>query len=204
MKPIGFPSIVIAGLWNRQILTPDWFYSQFSSDFPKKEKVPVEVELSSGLLKFDIEDIEIQPQNERLMLFAKKREARTYELMENLAQGIASKLRHTPFIGIGYNFDYSLESKDSPKLFSEDMLNTAEKFYKANGGAIVLDQFESVHQIQYQNCRLNLKYKISKQERSILFNYHYPTTDHEKIIEYGGNFRGNMERSESLALSLVE
>ena len=123
MELVGYPSIVIAGSWNRRILTPEWFYSQFP-DLPPKKDIQIEMELSSGFVKFEIENIEIKTEPTKLILFAKKTEERTYGLAEDLAAGITERLLHTPFLGVGHNLDYSINEKEKFMIFRDDMLDS--------------------------------------------------------------------------------
>lgn len=202
MELIGYPSIVIVGLWNRRIIMPEWFQTQFP-ELPKID-IPVEMELNSGIFRFTIEDIEINPQENKLILFAKKRENRTYALVEALAEGTVKELSHTPFLSIGHNIEYSVMENEKFTLFPEDIMHKAEIFYKEKAGALALTQDELMHRISYEHYSLNLTHLASRKEKKLLFNYHYPTNQYQKIIEYIKDFRRNIEHSKQLASNLVK
>ncbi len=71
--------------------------------------------MGTNNIRFTIEDILIQPAQDRLNLFAKKEENSVYESISNLADKVYNKLPYTPIKAVGHNCEIKLSKNDTFK-----------------------------------------------------------------------------------------
>lgn len=189
-----YPSLVIAGIWNLSILTPEWYAKMFPDFVDQAKEFRAKIQIGTGALKFDIKNITINPAPDKLILFSKKTDDNDYELIEKLAIGTVSKLPHTPIRALGHNISYSIGDKDFI-WFNADKLGEFEDFYKKELGTSAFNSQKIKHKLSYENHDLNLTYDVKRQEKIISFNYNYEITDPEKINVYISEFRNNITNS---------
>lgn len=196
-------SIVIAGSWNVGILNPTWFAREFPKlKLESGKDVDIEVEITTGSLRFLVQKIKINPNPHKLIFFSDVDENENYELMSEIAAETVNKLQHTPIIAVGHNISFFTDNTFG--LFEDHELNECEKFYKDTASAIALNSQEIKHPLAYENYILNLTYNINRERNYIKFNYNYTTNNKEKIIEYLKDFRENIENSKEIYSKLVK
>lgn len=122
--------------------------------------------------------------------------------MSRIAIGTVNKLYYTPIIAIGHNISFSTDN--TFELFENKELDKYTEFYKKTASTIALNSQEVKHSLAYENYMLNITYNISRQENSIKFNFNYTTNNNEKIVEYLGNFKKNIEYSKTIYSKLVK
>jgi hypothetical protein len=196
-----YPSLVIAGIWNLGILSPPWFAKEFP-DLVKQKEVPLEIQLGTNSLRFTINGIIINPNPNKLIFFSKTKEDSQYELIEQFAQGVVSRLPHTPITALGHNISYFTDEEEF-SLFEKDILNKCEDSYKSKLNISALNSQETVHSLSYENFNLNLTYNFNRKKKFVSFNYHYEVTDIEKIKVYIAEFKKNIEHSAEIFSKLV-
>lgn len=202
-----YPSLVIAGVWNLGILTPQWYAREFP-DLIKQKEFPVEMQIGTGALRFTIENIVINPNPDtnpdRLIFFSQKDEDSQYDLIEKLAVGTVTKLPHTPIAALGHNVSYFTDEKKF-RLFDPDVLDKSEDFYKKEVSVSSLNTQRTIHCLSYENFTLNLTYEFNRKKNSVSFNYHYDVSNIgiDKIGEYILDFRKNIKNAEALMMKII-
>ncbi len=194
-------SIVLVGSWNLSILTPAWFAKEFPQLKLGKE-VPVEMEMSTGSIRFIAQQIKINPNPNKLIFFSDVDNSENYDLMSEIATETVNKLRYTPIMAVGHNISYFTD--DTFALFENYELDENEEFYKEAANTIALNSQEIQHALAYENYILNLTYNINRQRDFIKFNYNYTTSNNEKIIKYLRDFKENIEKSKIIYSKLVK
>lgn len=193
--------IVIVGSWNLNILNPTWF----AREFPQLEigkEVHVEMDMTTGSLRFIVQKIKINPNPNKLIFFSGVDENENYDLMSEIATETVNKLKHTPIMAVGHNISFFTDN--TFRLFENYELDKYEEFYKNTASTIALNSQEIKHALAYENYILNLTYSINRERNYIKFNYNYTINNNEKIIEYLGNFKKNIEDSKIIYSKLVE
>ncbi len=196
-------NIVLLGSWNLGILTPSFFANEFS-DLKMEKDINVEMILGTGGFRFSVQNIIINPNPNKLILFSTINDYENYNLMEEIAIKIVEKLHYTPIMAVGHNISYFTDS--AFKLFENDKLDQCEEFYKKETSTIALNSQEVKHALSYENYTLNLTYNVNRQRNYVTFNYNYPTnnSDNNKTIEYLGSFKKNIEESKVICTKLVK
>lgn len=197
-----YPNLVIAGVWNLGILTPQWYAKEFPALIKQKEFSSVEIEIGTGALKIPIENIVINPNPGKLIFFSQNEDSSKFELIEKLAAGTVEKLPHTPIIALGHNISYFIDEKKF-KLFESDMLDKCEDFYKNEAAISALNSQKIIHSLSFEKFTLNLTYEFSRKKNSVSFNYHYEVSLIDKIKESILDFRKNIKNSEAFMTKII-
>lgn len=202
MKIKENPTIVIAGAWNLNILTPQWYAKEFPELAIQKE-IPAEVQIGTGILKFSIDNkIKINPNPDKLIFYSEIAERSNYELVEKFAMDTVSKLPHTPITAVGHNIAYFLD-EGGFSLFNEDSLSNYEEYYKKELSITAFNTQQILHKLSYENYLLNLTYNINRQKNFVSLNYHYNVTDISRIAEFISEFKNNINNSEEIFKKIV-
>lgn len=190
------PNLVIAGIWNLGILTPQWYAKEFP-DLIKQKEFSTEIQIGIGALRFTVENIIINPTPDKLIFFSKSSESAQYELIEKLALGTITKLPHTPITALGHNISY-FSNGEKFRLFESGILDKNEEFYKKEVAVIALNSQSVKHSLSYENYSLNLTYDFNRKKNFVSFNYHYEVSNIDKIKECILDFRKNINHSETI------
>ena len=204
METENSTNLVIKGSWNLGILTPEWFIKEFYQSY-SQEKIPVELALGTNNIRFTIEDILIQPAQDRLNLFAKKEDKSIYESISNLAGKVFNKLPYTPIKAIGHNYGIKLSKNDTFKNLEGWNLDQLQDLYKNKTDSSAVNSVQIKHTIEYTDNLLNLTYSIDRSEKFLGFNFHYDidinlSTNIEDIIK---EFPKNIEKAKEIANVLI-
>ena len=197
-----YPNLVIVGVWNLGILTPQWYAKEFPDLIKQKEFPSLEIEIGTGASKISIEDIVINPSPGKLIFFSQNDNASKFELIEKLADGTVEKLKHTPIIALGHNISYFIDEKKF-KLFELDMLDKCEDFYKNEASISALSSQKIIHSLSFEKFTLNLTYEFSRTKNSVSFNYHYEVSSIDEIKEYILDFRKNINNAEAFMIKII-
>lgn len=197
-----YPNLVINGMWNPGILTPQWYAKEFPDLIKQKEFPSIEIEIGTGALKIPLEDIIINPNPGKLIFFSQNDNVSKFELIEKLAAGTVEKLPYTPIIALGHNISYFIDEKKF-KLFESDMLDKCEVFYKNEAAISALNSQKIMHPLSFEKFTLNLTYEFSRKRNSVSFNYHYEVSSIEKIKECILDFRKNIKQAEALMTKII-
>ncbi|MBC8548390.1 MAG: hypothetical protein H8D23_01950 [Candidatus Brocadiales bacterium] len=194
------PSLVIAGIWNLAILTPDWFYSEFS-DLTEDKQGEAEVQIGTGVMRFPFGGVMINPTTQKLILTATKEEAQQYEIIEKIAHGIVSKLHYTPVTGIGHNVSYLIDN--NTKELNDDLFEKQEQSYQRQLKAVALDKLESGYSLSFEHYTLNLTYSMSREEKFVHINYHYPCNQEQDLTRFIKEFSVHTLQSKEMVKGLL-
>ena len=197
-----YPNLVIVGIWNLGILTPQWYAKEFPDLIKQKEFSSVEIEIGTGALKIPVEDIVINPNPGKLIFFSQNDNASKFELIEKLAKGTVEKLPHTPITALGHNISYFTDEKKF-RLFNPDILDKCEDFYKKEVSVSSLNTQRTIHSLSHENFTLNLTYEFTRKKNFVSFNYHYEVSGIDKIQEYILDFKKNIENSAEILQKIL-
>lgn len=115
MKPIQNNwTLVLAGLWNVDILTPEWL-NKFV--FDERESFTVEYLATPNLvIRYVTSKIIIIPTPQKITIAPLILDDENYSSMMSFASSLTRSLPHTPFQGIGFNFGFRVEEADDELL----------------------------------------------------------------------------------------
>ncbi|MBA7705697.1 hypothetical protein ES703_114533 [subsurface metagenome] len=195
-------NLIIVGNWNINILTPDWFIKQFPDKIKHKQPVPVEFSLGTGVIRFTIENIIIQPTSNRLDLITTIEDVNHYNTITDFAIGIVEKLPHTPISAIGHNIAYYLTTERF-KYFNEDQVESFHGKYNQFIKKVVLNSQQIRHSLEFEDYILNLTYDINRKKSYIDFNFHYTVTEITKANDYIMSFKDNISSTAEIFKELV-
>ncbi|MBF0536618.1 MAG: hypothetical protein HQL03_00005 [Nitrospirae bacterium] len=198
------PSIVIVGIWNTGILTPQWYSVQFKDKIDNKN-VRLELQFGANNMAFTIDDIKIVPEQGKLLFMSNKNDESTYEKLKYFAYETVSRLEYTPIQALGHNVAYHLEDDnvDIEQLSINNIFDGYIKLYNNKiKGAILLSQ-DITHTLIIGDCKLNLSYRITNNKKTIAFNYHYETNNIDETKKYINEFTKNIESSKELVTNLI-
>ncbi len=202
MKVRNNTNLVINGSWNLGILTPEWFIEEFYKENSQK-KIPVELALGTNSIRFTIDDILIQPAQDRLNLFAKKEENSVYESISNLSDKVFNKLPYTPIKAVGHNCAIKLSKNDTLKNLEGWDLDQLQELYKNKADSSAVNSVQIKHSIEYTDHLLNLTYSIGRSENFLEFNFHYDINLSTKTEEVIKEFPKNIEKANRIANELI-
>lgn len=107
-------SIVLAGAWNRAILTPIWLVNNL---FDNKPEPQVEFSVNfDAPFRFVVKNIIIAPGIDKVIFWSKDNSDESLKLMEETSVRLCSILTHTPLVAVGINFGF-LEKNNKAALF---------------------------------------------------------------------------------------
>lgn len=185
-------NLVIAGKWNKYILSPDWLAKHIF------EKSEIKVEFSFTLdlpPRFTCDNIRIVPTEDRVTFIALEYLDGVLEKIENMAYILTDRLPFTPIAAFGTNFAYieegarmdlldMFELKDNDKLSDYDV--TIEKYsiqrkLLIEGQELILDILQEGENVVFG------------------FNFHYEAPSIDFIKDnIKGRFVGNKKIAENL------
>ena len=151
MKPfLSDWTIVIAGLWNVRIFTPEWIAQHLLKN--PQSKIEIEIPVKSGFpLRFRSEHLTLIPQPSRIVIGMDSIQDNVLNEAETLGKKIMGLLPHTPMSAFGINFGFSQEDPQIADLFNT---NDIEKL-SSNG--IERHGTEIIHKLKQDVGELNLK-----------------------------------------------
>lgn len=107
-------NVVVSGAWNRRLFTPQWIKEEFAG------ASDVLLELAIGnpsvpiLLSYA--GLKLQVSNDRLIVSGSEASDVELKRVQEFMSGILSRLKHTPVIGVGINFQWNAPEPDPPLL----------------------------------------------------------------------------------------
>jgi hypothetical protein len=158
-------TVVIAGLWNVNIFTPDWI----ATNIFKKKEPPILIEFPmNGLapIRFTFENVRFFPSIDKVFFSLKKFDIESYKVIVNYALELIKILPHTPNMVIGLNFGFSEENNSKIKNIFD--LTNNDSFFKK--GEIINSEIRKQIKIN-DNILLNIFLKYSS-IINIDINYH--------------------------------
>ena len=202
MKIRAHINLVIAGKWNISILKPDWFTREFTDLVHPKEKIPIKFSIDTGTIRFPLEEVTIQPTQNRLDLIAIVEDNDHYAKVEQFAEGIIRKLPHTPISAIGHNRAYDLTTEEM-KYTKKSQLDEFELIYQARFPKAVVNSQSLHHAINLSDHVINITFTIARDHSYINFNFNYPVQNEEQALNSISQVRDNITTSKKIFKNLV-
>jgi len=159
----NYNTLVIAGLWNIAIFTPEWVAKYLLPNTQLNVEFPINM---IGSLKFSTDELSIFIVEGKLNLAINKHSDDVLIKIGELANQLADYLPHTPVTAFGLNYIY--ENEFDSKINSCLTINDNEKF---GGLGLVVESTSIIRKFNKENCTLTLT--VNKVENKFIFNLNY-------------------------------
>ena len=185
-------SIVITGLWNPYIFSPEWIVKNLLETEPEVEpqfEVSVGPGVASRVRIVFPGVMVVVPTRERIQFQPISPSDSFLTMLEKVAAKTLEALPHTPTNGYGINFGYKSISNNSIDLFD------AADYSRLDQQGLTPTRRQIVRQLRCNDhCVLNLTmtYYSEKKEKEIMCNFHHeakaghiePSALDQKALEY--------------------
>ena len=193
-------TFVINGAWNTAIIQPDWLRSQFPTLIPSELEI-LFIPGNVRLLRYDLGNITLEPNNNRLIFIPKKIDDETLDYIAKLSTEIQRKLPHTPISAAGANYFFELDENEYfciPGLENiEELKDHYKDFVQAELTSKVLR-----HTFSFSDHQLNIDFRINHDTKIVQYNYHYKLS--EPIEMASKSLKNNLNYSEKLNKKLIQ
>lgn len=170
------PTLVIAGAWNPDILSPSWIAKEamgleLNQDFPVNVQLPIGNPTQRPTFTF--EKIKFNAARGQLTFFLTHDDLVQVNRSINTAAAILELLSYTPITGFGFNFSHEIEAPCAPlrKTFSGSDISI---FLDDADAQTVVQKWGS--SIKTQHYLLSLNAELEGNKTSLQFNIHYEVT----------------------------
>ena len=184
-------------------MRPQWFAKEFPGTIAPGEPLPIEFSFDTGVIRFTLDDVSFQPSGERLDLVALTEDQEHYERIALFAEGIVSRLHHTPITAVGHNISFDI-AEDRMKYMPENKLDEFEIIYDTLLPGAVLNTHRVQHAIDMSDYVLNLVHELDREHRYIDFNFHYAVQNDNDIREAIAQFVPNISVAQKMVEKIVE
>ncbi len=166
-------TLVLAGAWNPEILSPAWIAENILGLAPEAEDV-VQIEFSPFVgapPKYTMDEIVYVTSRDRLILAPVKFSVEAFKKARDIAGKILKMLPHTPIRAVGENFVFTepTPEPEALELFtaaSSDLADVLNFEHEIAGSSL-----RSI--ISFEKRKLNLTRKYDQRGLTISFNFHY-------------------------------
>ena len=197
-------SIVIAGLWNPHIFSPEWVAKNMLQKGDHDE-IQIQIALGPGVaqkVRLVSDNVTIALMSERIQFHPKQPIDADVQSIENVALRTIDLLPHTPLSGYGVNFSFlekDASSIDLELFDANDYPDLAELGFEPSRRQIV-----RILRVD-PTCTLNLTFGSdgeSEQPYVFDFNFHHQATKEGKIDT--AQIRGKAVAYKNRALGILE
>lgn len=185
-------TIVIIGLWDRRLFTPD----RVSKELFDGKQVEVEVPLNVTFpLRFNVEGLVLIPHSERVIIGIKENKEDNLNKAEKLAKKTLDSFPQVPIESFGINFGFIEENPgDLAALFSlSDIQKLSDNNYK-------IGSTEIKRKLEYEGGDLNITHSLSGGIVRVHLNFHHPCQSIKEASELLDNL---VVKCRGLALDLL-
>jgi hypothetical protein len=187
-------NVVLAGLWNRAIFTPEWV-----NDLLFHEP---EVETLLSIMPYlpiiyRNRQVAVEVSGARLVFRPRRLDDASLRMAETMAHAVLDKLRDTPLLAVGVNFAFIEENPD-PNLVR--LFNFGDNSRVVEAGWD-LQERKIVRKMAQEGDTLNLTLAFDGRAVTTEFNYHTDTTSNETAREA---VRNRLLRLRDLSIRLLE
>ncbi len=159
-------TIVIVGLWNTYIFSPDWV----SKTLLNQNDVALEFLIISGKpqVRFSTNRLIFAAAEDKIVIAAKDTTDETLKEMERVAKHVVEELPHTPISGIGVNMGYVVDDlqNDLGRLFPMGDVGGL------SDAGCEIEQTEVKRALTINGGQLNLRIVYGDITPEIHFNFH--------------------------------
>ena len=169
-------NIVLAGLWNRAIFTPEWVNGLLFHEPEVETLLSIMPYLP---IVYRNREVAVEVSSVAIVFRPRRLDDACLLAAERMAHAVLDKLRDTPLLAIGVNFAFT-EENPGPAL--------VKQFDFADNGTIGaagwdLQERRIVRKIRRNQSTLNLTLVFDGQTVTIEFNYHTDTNDNQTARE---------------------
>jgi len=178
-------SLVVAGVWNTAIVTPDWILKYGLQQEPSEEnRVQVFIPAGSGMLfelpRFSFSGLLVAARPDALVISPKESSQAKMEEIEFLATNTLTQLTHTPINGIGHNFEFRDENPDPAFLAvftkaQEDVMDQTPDGWAVASANVVTS-------LKDGDRLVNIVRAFDGKQLSVKFNFHHSISTREQAI----------------------
>ncbi len=177
-------SLVIAGLWNPAILTPEWILIHCLEKAPDNNS-NIQVAFPVGMPfeppRFKLDDLSYIARPDSLILFPTSSAESHFVIVESVAEHAIGQLKHTPISGIGHNFEFSDDAPTGEMLQSfsvaqQDIVDIAPEGCNVASSAIITS-------LKRDQLIINIQRHFDGSTLRIKFNFHYTVNSSEQALE---------------------
>lgn len=185
-------TIVLAGNWNRYVLSPEWTARHVFDQPGLTVEFPLDLKLP---FRYSSPDVRIVPSSNMVVFVALKHENSVLELMENMAIKLVDKLQYTPATAFGINFGFV---EDIEKAGLSDLFKLSDIGRLSDYGCGITETSIS-RRLIVEDKVLNLSIKHNVDKVYFNFNFHYDVKDAPEIrSKIGGEVLKNKIVAESI------
>lgn len=173
-------TIVIAGNWNKYILTPEWVSKNLFDAAELKVEIPISMNLPP---RFADKEIRFIPSNNSVILVPLILTDEVLNKVEAMAVKLIEKLPYTPIGAFGINFGFI---EDNPEASLCALFNTSDQEPLSTFGCDIKSCIIS-RKLEFEGKTINLT--ITNDEASNIsfdFNFHYEIANSEDAIKLLG------------------
>jgi hypothetical protein len=186
-------TIVLAGNWNRYILSPQWS----AKNIFDLEELKVEFALNLSMPpRFSSPDVTMIPSNNAVIFLPLQHDDECLQKAEQIAHNLIEKLPYTPMSAFGVNFSFI---EDSPEAGLLSIFNFSDKTKLDEFGCEVKET-SITRKIQLEGKIINLT--VNNVEAGIIveFNFHYEVRDASHAME---QLQGQVVLNKNLAYKML-
>ncbi len=167
-------NIVLAGIWNRAIFTPEWVGQVL---FPEtRNEVETLISIMPHLpIVYRDKRVAVEVSSFRLVFRPRQLDDECLQAAEKMAHVVLSKLQDTPLIGVGVNFAFV---EDAPGPDISGLFDSADINLLSDNDWATQDR-HLVRRLQRGTDILNLTLGFSDGNVTFEFNFHTETTDND-------------------------
>jgi hypothetical protein len=171
-------TIVLAGNWNKNILSPQWTAEHIFN----VDKLNLKFEISMNLNlppRLSSSEVSMLPSDNAVIFAPLQQTDECYQKAENFASNLLEKLPYTPMSAFGINFGFVEESPDSSLLSLFELNDKTD----LNEFGCEIKECGIVRRLQMEGKVLNLTISHADAKITFDFNFHYDVRDAKNAKE---------------------
>jgi len=160
-------TIVIVGLWNTYIFSPDWLAKSLLG----REEIAIEFLIATGKpqVRFSTDQLIFAAVEDKIVIAPKDSKDQTLSEVERVAKRLIELLPHTPVSGIGINMGFTVDELPPAVLRSFALEDT----HKLSAEGITIENTDIVRRLRTEDELVNLRIASGATSSPELhFNFH--------------------------------
>lgn len=198
-------TVVLAGAFNPAILTPQWVAVN-GLGHPAGQEFQVEMLApiaGGGQQRFTFEGLSYTAGFKQVMLHLQDVEGEPNTRAIRALANILAQLPHTPVLGLGFNFAFSLDEPTAQFLGLLTVHDGAASTFPGNAG-VVARRWGNL--VQWEDCLVNIESEVAGAQAGVSFNFHYAVSSAaqaEAILRRPNVFGVHRERAVAAATAIT-